>query len=118
MAVRTDIPTLFESLNQLAVDQYGVHVQTQNDEIWNFSGIKCTDKNGIYVSFTENKKDYLWVRQDLNQMDATVTYFQKKSNLSPFSGRAFLMIADAGKCLSDLHYSAGKKIQQNICPDH
>lgn len=93
VAVRTDIPTLFESLNQLAVDQYGVHVQTQNDEIWNFSGIKCTDKNGIYVSFTENKKDYLWVRQDLNQMDATVTYFQKKSNLSPFSGRAFLMIA-------------------------
>ena len=31
VAVRTDIPTLFESLNQLAVDQYGVHVQTQND---------------------------------------------------------------------------------------
>ena len=38
VAVRTDIPTLFESLNQLAVDQYGVHVQTQNDEIWNFPG--------------------------------------------------------------------------------
>lgn len=93
VAVRTDIPTLFESLNQLAVEQYGVHVQTQNDEIWNFSGKKCTDKNGIYVSFRENKKDYLWVQQDLNQMDATVTYFQKKSNISPFSGRAFLMIA-------------------------
>lgn len=28
VAVRTDIPTLFESLNQLAVEQYGVHVQT------------------------------------------------------------------------------------------
>lgn len=100
VAVRTDIPTLFESLNQLAVDQYGVHVQTQNDEIWNFSGKKCTDKNGIYASFRENKKDYLWVHQDLNQMDATVTYFQKKSNLSPFSGRAFLMIAvQVGACL-------------------
>ena len=100
VAVRTDIPTLFESLNQLAVDQYGVHVQTQNDEIWNFSGKKCTDKNGIYVSFRENKKDYLWVQQDLNQMDATVTYFQKKSNLSPFSRRAFLMIAvQVGACL-------------------
>ena len=93
VAVRTDIPTLFESLNQLAVEQYGVHVQTQNDEIWNFSGKKCTDKNGMYVSFRENKKDYLWVQQDLNQMDATVIYFQKKSNISPFSGRAFLMIA-------------------------
>lgn len=100
VAVRTDIPTLFESLNQLAVEQYGVHVQTQNDEIWNFSGKKCTDKNGIYVSFRENKKDYLWVQQDLNQMDATVTYFQKKSNISPFSGRAFLMIAvQVGACL-------------------
>ncbi len=100
VAVRTDIPTLFESLNQLAVDQYGVHVQTQNDEIWNFSGKKCTDKNGIYVSFTENKKDYLWVQQDLNQMDATVIYFQKKSNISPFSGKAFLMIAvQVGACL-------------------
>ena len=54
VAVRTDIPTLFESLNQLAVEQYGVHVQTQNDEIWNFSGKKCTDKNGIYVSFLNN----------------------------------------------------------------
>ena len=100
VAVRTDIPTLFESLNQLAVEQYGVHVQTQNDEIWNFSGKKCTDKNGMYVSFRENKKDYLWVQQDLNQMDATVTYFQKKSNISPFSGRAFLMIAvQVGACL-------------------
>ena len=33
-------------------------------------------------------------------MDATVTYFQKKSNISPFSGRAFLMIAvQVGACL-------------------
>ena len=72
----------------------------KNDEIWNFSGKKCTDKNGIYASFRENKKDYLWVQQDLNQMDATVTYFQKKSNISPFSGRAFLMIAvQVGACL-------------------
>ena len=40
VAVRTDIPTLFESLNQLAVEQYGVHVQTQNDEIMEFFGEK------------------------------------------------------------------------------
>ncbi len=40
------------------------------------------------------------MQQDLNQMDATVTYFQKKSNLSPFSRRAFLMIAvQVGACL-------------------
>ncbi len=38
VAVRTDIPTLFESLNQLAVDQYGVHVQTQNDKYGIFPG--------------------------------------------------------------------------------
>ena len=100
VAVRTDIPTLFESLNQLAVDHYGVHVQTEQNEIWNFYGKKCTDKNGMYVNFTENKKDYLWVQQDLNQMDATVTYFQKKSNLSPFSGKTSLIIAiQVGACL-------------------
>lgn len=92
VAVRTDIPTLFESLNQLAVEQYGVHVQTQNDEIWNFSGKKCTDKNGIYVSFRENKRIIYGCAGSESDGCRQLLIFKRIQHKS-ISGRAFLMIA-------------------------
>lgn len=75
--VHSDLITMFQSLNQLAADQYGIHVSGE-EEIWNFHGNLCVDGQGRYLIFEKDKSKYIWVEETLENLDMKVYFFTLK----------------------------------------
>ena len=76
--VHSDLITMFQSLDQLAADQYGIYVGGE-EEIWNFHGALCVDKQGRYLRFEKNESQYIWVEETLDDLDMNVYFFTPKS---------------------------------------
>ena len=77
--VHSDLITMFQSLNQLAADRYGIHVGGE-EEIWNFHGNLCVDKHGRYLIFEKDKSKFIWVEETLESLDMKVYFFMPRAN--------------------------------------
>lgn len=77
--VHSDLITMFQSLNQLAADRYGIHVSGE-EEIWNFHGNLCVDNSGHYLPFEKDKSKYIWVEEMIDDLNMKVYFFTPKED--------------------------------------
>ena len=77
--VHSDLITMFQSLNQLAADRYGIHVSGE-EEIWNFHGNLCVDNNGHYLPFEKDKSKYIWVEETIDDLNMKVYFFTPRED--------------------------------------
>ena len=108
--VHSDLITMFQSFNQLATERYGIHVRGE-DEIWNFHGDLCVDKDGHYLSFEKDESKYIWVEETIDDLGMNVYFFipreeEQKMPLGVLAGLALqiscclLLIAVLGRIFS------------------
>jgi two-component system sensor histidine kinase YesM len=78
LVVTCNIQSLLRPLNQLMVDNYGVHV-SGSEEVWNF----YNDKNTAYNA--RNESEYICVEQKIQSLGFNVLYYTPRSVLRPVS---------------------------------
>lgn len=93
VVVRSSTNDMMSSLQQLATDDYGVHVIGE-EEVWNYNGDMCVDENGRFLNFDENRNadDYLWVEADIDDLQMHVIYFTPQIAITTLSTENMLVI--------------------------
>lgn len=90
--VKTNLLTLFQSFEQLAIDNYGVHLEGDG-EVWNFAGEKCVNDDGIYLSFARDRDRFIWVEESMDPLEMNVIYFIPKNSVHMMTWKYIVGIA-------------------------
>ncbi|MDD3368210.1 MAG: histidine kinase [Lachnospiraceae bacterium] len=110
MVVSADTFSLLQSLQQMAVESYGVHVegiavgdalqgtmskdsQYAVEEIGNFNGTECVDENGRFLSFDKDNSRYLWIEQEIEPLSVKAFYYTPTDRIKTISWDMALGIA-------------------------
>lgn len=89
--VRAEMDTVFQSFLQLAAETYGVSVYRE-EEIWSAAGKECTGRSGEEIFSQEDNNSYICVEERIDNLDASVIFFQDKSNIPVISTNMLIRI--------------------------